>query len=181
MSGPSLPLSRPARILILAQNPVSHAPHDVLSEACASGRRMAKWLSSSGLADELRYELAFENAWPEPGKCPAVTKMDPSHVWETVVEFEPDLVLCCGKVALQFCQLFLPTENYLDWYHPSGLNRQLNKVKDDYWTGVALGHEVEAKLETFYDNPDNASVRSMGREQFRLALGVADAGTGDLE
>ena len=179
MSAQSSWKNRPSKVLILAQNPVSHAPHDVLSEACASGRRAAKWLTSSGLADETRYELAFENVYPEPGKVPPLSRLDPSHVYETVAVFEPDLILCFGKVASAFCEVFLAMENKLDWYHPSGLNRQLNAVKDDEWTGVALGCEVAMAIEDFYDDVDSVTTREAGRELVRASLGLT--GNGGME
>jgi hypothetical protein len=166
-------LGREVRVLFLAQNPVETATEDVLSEACASGRRMGKWLGSSGLMDDSNYFCFFENAWRSPGKCPSVTNLNPSHIWSTIAECQPDVIVTCGKYALQVVQAYMPQENVLEWYHPSGRNFKLNGMSDTH-LAWALGHEVDWKVESFYEDVELVARRRAARELFEQAL--RDAG-----
>lgn len=166
-------LGREVRVLFLAQNPVETATEDILSEACASGRRMGRWLGSSGLMDDSNYFCYFENVYRSPGKCPPVQQLNPSHVWTTVLECEPDVIVTCGKYALNFTKLYLPHENVLEWYHPSGRNFKLNGMSDTH-LAWALGHEVDWKVESLYEDAELMYRRQTARELLREAL--RDAG-----
>lgn len=166
-------LGREVRVLFLAQNPIETATEDVLSEACASGRKMGRWLGSSGLMDDSNYFCYFENVYRRPGKCPHVAQLNPSHVWASVVECAPDVIVACGKYALTFVQAYMPHENVLEWYHPSGRNFKLNGMSDTH-LAWALGHEVDWKVESFCEDMELVHKRRTARELFEQAL--RDAG-----
>lgn len=167
-------LGREARVLFLAPNPEEHVgTDDILSEASVAGRKMGRWLGGSGLMDDSNYFVYFETVHNRPGKRPPVEQVNPGHVWATVDECAPDVIVACGKYALSFVQSYLPHENVLEWYNPSGRNSKLSGMSDTH-LAWALGHEVDWRVESFYEDVELVHRRQTARELFKQAL--RDAG-----
>lgn len=166
-------LGREVRVLFLAPKPIDTLAGDVITEACEAGRRMGQWLGSSGLMDDSNYTCYFEHVHRIPGKLPHMANINPSHVWASVIEYVPDVVVACGDYAKKFLSVYLPEENTLEWYNPSGRRHKESSISDVH-LAWALGHEVDWKVESFYEDAELVNRRRAARDLFEQAL--RDAG-----
>lgn len=166
-------IGREVRVLFLAQSPAPTVDDDVIAEAAQSDRRMGVWLGSSGLMDDSNYFCFFETISRKAGRRPKIEALNPSHVWAAVIECDPDVIVACGGYVKKFLEVYMPQENILEWYNPDGRNRKESPLSDVH-LAWALGHEVDWKVEAFFEDAELINRRRTAREVFGQAL--RDAG-----